>query len=193
MSIKMSSWNCNRGLVDRDGWPTDKLAEIDHFLQANKVHVLEVSEVALHGPHARTQRAHPLSELQIRQALSIPGYSIILPATWTQHHTARIMVYVSSEVQAKVVNTAVALSELPTITLEVRMVRESPTLVSYCYREYTGGVSGIKSEGSQLERLSRLTGHWSLLDQLGKDLVIMGDINLYYSKWLQTTTTSKIL
>jgi hypothetical protein len=61
------------------------------------------------------------------------------------------------------------------------------------YREFTGGVSGLKDTNSQKERLSRQIDHWKSLFSRGKDVVILGDSNLCAEQWLNESYQHKDL
>ena len=69
------------------------------------------------------------------------------------------------------------------VTLEVWRGGCRRSLVSYLYREYTGGVSGLAPINSQKERLARAICFWRGLDLSRRDLLIMGDVNLDYYNW----------
>ena len=51
------------------------------------------------------------------------------------------------------------------------------------YREFTGGMSGLNSKESQVDRLSRQILHWKTLFSGGKDVLILGDSNLCADQW----------
>ena len=61
------------GLLDDSNRPTAKLEDIQVFLEQNKVDVLALAEVELHGPHSRTYRRNPVTEESLKQALALPG------------------------------------------------------------------------------------------------------------------------
>ena len=70
------------GLLDEQNQPTPKIEDIQTFLEHHGVDVLALIEPELHGPHSRTFRRNPVSEQNLKQALFIPGYDILLPDTW---------------------------------------------------------------------------------------------------------------
>ena len=73
----------------------------------------------------------------------------------------------------------------------MRKGREKATLVNYTYREHTGGVSGQGDPDSQKERLEMILRWWTTLANKGRDLVLLGDINLDYRKWASSTYSLK--
>ena len=183
VTVATGYWNCGKGLLDSNNFSTAKLAEIEHFISDNNLDILIVAEAGLHGRKSRIIRSYPVTSTIIRTALRIPGFQILLPESWELHETARLIMYVSDNIQVKQVSTPVLVSDLPIINIEVKKGKAAPTLVSGYYREFTGGISGIKTPEAQLERLVRLTEVWKYLDTLGKDTIIMGDTNLCYRNW----------
>ena len=116
----LASWNCRMGLLDKSNRPTTKLEDIQVFLEQNKVDVLALSEVELHGPHSRVYRRNPVTEESLKQALALPGYVIMLPDTWRLANQARLILYIKATTSCKVVKQPQYTSSIPTITLEVR-------------------------------------------------------------------------
>lgn len=90
---KGSHWNCNKGQLTTNNFPTDKVAEIAHFLTHQDLDLLAITEAGLHGTRSRTMRTKPMNIHTINNALKIPGYSIILPDSWQYHDTERIFLY----------------------------------------------------------------------------------------------------
>ena len=66
------------------------------------------------------------------------------------------MVYVKSNIRSKFLKTPDYVSDLPVLALTTSKGAEKPTIVCYCYREHTGGVSGLNIMESQAERLQRI-------------------------------------
>ena len=181
--LTIGYWNCGKGLLDSNNFATSKLAEIETFINQHDLDVCTIAEAGLHGRRSQTMRAFPATTTIIHNALRIPGFSIILPKSWEQHHTARIYMYVKDSLVIKSVTTTVNNTDLPNINIEVKKGKSAPTIVSSHYREFTGGVSGLKTMEAQLERLVRHTEVWRQLDHHNKDVIIMGDTNLCYRKW----------
>ena len=77
----------------------------------------------------------------------------------------------------------VCLTDLPIITFEISMGKEKKTIVNFFYREFTSGVTGLKSTQDQKERLNRIIKHWRSLTESNKDVVCLGDANLCSLKW----------
>ena len=55
--------------------------------------------------------------------------------------------------------------------------------MNFYYREYTGGISGLGIARSQLDKLSRQVSHWKILNETGRDVIILGDSNLCSFQW----------
>ena len=73
----MGHWNCRMGLLGAEGEATEKLEEVANFIQLHNLHILGVSEAALHGKASRTVRQLPTTSSAIRYHLAIPGFSIV--------------------------------------------------------------------------------------------------------------------
>ena len=189
----LSSWNCRMGLLDEQNQPTPKVEDIQTFLEHHGVDVFALIEPELHGPHSRTFRRNPLSEQNLRQALSIPGYDILLPDTWYRKEQARIILLVSNSISCTLVKQPAYMSNIPSITVEVKKGREKATLANFTYREHTGGITGEGDMDSQRQRLEKILKWWTTLSNRRKDLVLLGDMNLDYNKWGSTIYSLKPL
>ena len=131
-------------------------------------------ETNIHGKNSRIMRGNPASESYILSELIIPGYDIIFPETCKHFQQARIMLYVRSTISYTIIPLNRSKYDLPIITVKV-----SPNeIISFVYREYTGRVSGLGTEGEQMERLGRIICHWERLGMMYKDLTIIGDLNI---------------
>lgn len=84
--------------------------------------------------------------------------------------------------------TNINTKDLPIIAVTAKKNKEAQTNIVACYREYTGAVSGLSSIQAQSERLSRMLEAWRQIEQLNKDTIILGDINLDYKKWSMQST-----
>ena len=155
----------------------------------NDLDILAVSECSLHGLKSRIIRVFPITSEGITNALRIPGFEILLPQSWACHEMARIMLYVKSSISTKLLSTQVSTSDLPIISIEAKKGKGPKTIVSTYYREYTGGVSGLKTSSAQVDRLNRILDHWTFLDSFNLDTIILGDTNICFSKW--TTTNNQ--
>ena len=193
LGIKACSWNCNRGLLDEHGHATAKVAEINNFLLSHSVNLMAVIEAGIHGANSLTIRRTPMTDTSIHRELSIPGYKILLPDTWHAYGTARILLYVMLDIHAKVISTPTQITDLPIVSVTAKRGAEAKTIFNFFYREFTGGVSGLRTAESQVDRLTRMLAHWSELDALGFDMVTLGDMNLCYTKWTELGCQSQAL
>ena len=180
LGYKIAAWNCNRGLLKSGDQDSDKLTEIKLFIEENKPHLLGIIESDLHGPNSRANRRTTFTTDEIQEKLKIDGYSIYFPNTWEAHHQARLVVYINNEIKVKVKDLAVENNDLPTITFEIGLGREKKSLVNFYYREWTSGVSGEKSEQSQVDRFERQVQVWRNLSAESRDIVLLGDANFCF-------------
>ena len=179
---KIAAWNCRRGLL-KDGSPSEKVTDIEMYLQKHQLHMFGIIECDLHGPRSRINRRLPLSTKDIHEKLHIDGYSILLPQSWYTHDQARILIFVKDGIHLKERKLTCGDSDLQSISVELGLGREKKTCVNIFYREFTGGVSGLNSIGSQRERLCRQVSPWKSLYAGGRDVVILGDSNLCANQW----------
>ena len=98
---------------------------------------------------------------------------------------ARVIGYVRECLKIKERKINRADSDLPSISIELGIGREKKTCFNLFYREFTGGISGLKDVNSQKDRLTRQIDHWKSLYAGGKDVVILGDCNLCASQWIE--------
>ena len=70
------------GLLGAEGLAADKLEEVANFIHQHNLHILGVSEAALHGHAFRIRRLFITSSSAIKHNLAIPGFNIVLPETW---------------------------------------------------------------------------------------------------------------
>ena len=114
---------------------------------------------------------------EIYENLKVEGYSIIIPDTWHLFNQARIIVYVSDDINFKKREIPDGVNFLPNITLEVGIGRGRKSLINFFYREWTSGADGDNSFAGQIERFSKQVEYWRLLQSEDKDLVLLGDAN----------------
>ena len=111
--------------------------------------MLGIRKAALHGERSRVKRLCPTTLPAINHHLKIPGYYVVLSETWAKHGQTRLLVYLKETVSHKVIKLPISHQDLSLLTLEVWKRGQRRTLVSYFYREYTGGVSGWSTPASQ--------------------------------------------
>ena len=140
-------------------------------------------ETDLHSKMSRQKRRSTLTRKNIENVLGIPGYQIYLPATWKLHGHARLLVYAKDELKVRERQLDASLTDLPMLTFEIGFGMEKRTIVNYFYREFTSGVTGLKTTQDQMERLKRMIRHWESLASSNKDLVFLGDANICAKKW----------
>ena len=193
IEYKVASWNCRRGLLTKDGSPSQKVTDIMLYMQKHNLDALGIIESDLHGPNSRQHRTHPLSTQEVHQKLQIEGYYILLPQSWNAHGQARIFAYIREGIQVRERKLSQVDSDLPSISFELGLGREKKTCFNFHYREYTGGVSGLNDIASQKERLERQILHWKTLYKDRRDVVILGDSNICAKQWMNENYTLKEL
>ena len=179
----LGMWNCRKGLIDGNYEITSKFEEVKQFLQKRRLHMLCLIETDLHSSMSRHRRTVTLTRNDICTIFSIPGYKIYLPETWKLHGQSRMLVYAKEELKVSEKQLEASLTDLPILTFEIGLGLERKTLVNFFYREFTSGVTGLKTEQDQLERLTRMTNHWRSLTSSNKDVICLGDANLCTKKW----------
>ena len=179
-------WNCRKGLIDANREPTCKFEEVKEFILKRRLHMLCLIETDLHSSMSRHRRTVTLTGNDISSALGISGYKIYLPATWKYHGQARILVYAKEELKIHEKQLGASLTDLPILSFEISLGKEKKTIVNYFYREFTSGVTGLKTIQQQMERLNRMLKHWKSLMESNKDVVCLGDANLCAMKWNDT-------
>ena len=88
---------------------------------------------------------NPITDEMINTELHIPGYNIVLSNTWKQFDVARLIVYVRSDINYKIVSTQINIKDLPIITMKAKKGGDKDTLISFFYREFMGGISGLRT------------------------------------------------
>ena len=186
-------WNCRRGLISGDKQASTKMVEVKQFLEKKSLHLLCLVESDLHSSISRYIRRNTLTTDDVHRVLGVPGYRIILPKSWQVHGQARVMLLAKEELNVGVRDIGTENSDLPTISCEIGFAREKKTIVNFCYREFTSGVSGLDDNHSQVERWSRQLRIWKVLFSGTKDVICMGDINLCARRWLDEDFKNKEL
>ena len=192
LGYRIATWNCNRGLLKNlQETDSDKLTDIKIFVEEYKPHLLGVIESDLHGPNSRAARNSNFTSDEIQERLKISGYRLELPDTWKTHDQARIIVYISDQIKSKKIDLNNVNFDLPSLTFEIGLGRERKTCVNFFYREWTSGVTGLKTQASQKDRIDRQVQHWKLLASRDRDLIILGDANLCAKSWNNTDYPSE--
>ena len=76
------------------------------------------------------------------------------------------MVYIRNDINYKIVSTITDTEDLLIIRLRAKRGEDKDSLISFFYREFTGGVSGLKTREALRERLSKLMNYWNLKNLL---------------------------
>ena len=150
------------------------------FALRNTPHIISVTEINISKNENNYNDASKtnFSTEQVHKIFQIPGYEIILPASWQLHGTARILVYVHEEIKYKVCELDDDEKHLQTVTLEVGFGRASKHYVNVYYREWKSLVTGENSTAAQEADLKKLINIWHRATTTNKDFVALGDMNL---------------
>ena len=60
----------------------------------------------------------------------------------------------------------------------ITLIINKKEAIIFIYREYTGGISGLKDDQSQVDRLQRMRDHWDQMISEYEDVTILGDMNV---------------
>jgi hypothetical protein len=160
--LKVVSWNIGRGLLS-------KLPEINNLIASEKIDIITLSEVDL-----------PISE----DAIFIEGFRTVLPMRRKPEDKVRIMSLVRESVFSSTsVRKDLMSPDLPSVWLEYRGF-----LFCSLYREWSP--QGDRSSGSQMGQVEVLIDQINTAVASGKNLVVMGDINLDKQRWDEHTYSS---
>ena len=163
---------------------TPKLIDVKQFVQKNNPHVFGIVESDLHGLNSTRINRKKFSTEEIQRKLHISGYSLLLPSSWQSYGIARVIVYIKEDVHYKTIKVNPEDDDLQSLAIEIGLGRERKTVYNLFYREWTGGVSQLDNQASQLDRQARQVAHWMTLNHSRKkDIVIMGDANICARKW----------
>ena len=155
MGYKVAFWNCRRKLISDSNYDSNKLVDAKAYIETHKPLLFAIIESDIHSTTSHSNRVKRYSTKYIDEKLKVQVYTIQLPDTWEEHGQARLIVYVSEELNDKRKPLDAQFRDLPNVTLEIGLGREKKTLVNFFYREWTGGVSGLGNQASQVERLER--------------------------------------
>ena len=85
-------------MIDSDGNPSSKVADIKQYLQKYQLHIMGIIESDIHAFTSRIKRRTPLSTQDIYDKLRIDGYQIVLPQSWYLHGQARLLLYIMNDI-----------------------------------------------------------------------------------------------
>ena len=129
LALKVGHWNCNKGLLNSQNFPTDNVDEIAQFITSYDLDILTVSESNLHGVKSRVMRANPVTIHCINNVLRIHGYHIVLPESWHKYQTARILLYVRDSITMTNITTNVDTNDLVNYNHQSKEEQRN----AYCY------------------------------------------------------------
>ena len=165
------AWNCDKGFLSQK-----KLEDVKIAAEKHRPHAIGVSEVNFkHDEHNTNENSNThLSTEQLHKRLKIPGYDLILPASWERYNTARVIV--KDDLKVKVKQPDRNTDHLQSILLELGYGKCKPHLFNFYYREWTSWVRGNNLH--QEEDLDHLLDTWRTATDTNLDFVAMGDMNL---------------
>ena len=124
LGYKITFWNCRRKLVNHTNDDTNKLVDIKLFISKHQPHVFGVVESDLYSPASAANRSLKLTRNELFEKLRIEGYDIALPCTWEHYGQARVLVFVKSDLNYKILPVNPSVIDLPNVTLEIGIGRE---------------------------------------------------------------------
>ena len=86
------------------------------------------------------------SSKRLEEVLAIPGYKIILPASWERHNVARVVVYVQDELKVETKPPQEGADHIQSITIELGFGRAK----KHCFNFYYRGNKEDKAEDLSL-------------------------------------------
>ena len=159
-SLVLGWWNCGRGFLTKG-----KRAELDSFLNLNKVDVFGVQEVDIYK-----------TSFFYHDMYKINGYKHVFPLSLEKYGRARCILYYKEGLEEMIsVRTDLMVIDQPIIWIQLGP-KNGPMLALY-YREWTG-LNGENSVSAQKLRLQEILAKVSLVSQKGNELYWMGDINV---------------
>ena len=181
LGYKLSVWNCGRGLMQEG--ESSKFNEVKQFLHMEKPHCLAIIESDVFKLSSNVARGKKFSTSELHEVLKVDGFKLELPNTWEVHSQARILCYVSEEINYSRRHSSPQFDHIPSITLDIGLGKASKTIVHYYYREWKNGVTGEDSQQSQVEDLKLHIKQWTELVATGRSFISIGDANLCAMSW----------
>ena len=167
--IKLIAWNKGSSYLQ------NKHHEIEHIIAAEKPHILGLSEANLKKDTDLSLVQHAEYTLHTAPTIDNPQLGI-----------ARMVVYTHSSLVVKRRHDLEDQS-LSAVWLELGMPRQKKIIVGNIYREWQYmGQASSNSSGSiadQLQRWLVLIEMWEKVLNEGKEVMVLGDINLDFLKW----------
>ena len=168
--IKIAHWNAGSAHL------VNKIHEIEQVVAENHPHLLGISESNL-------KRAHDLDDVQLQD------YDLILSKTIDndQLQVSRIVCYKHHSLVGKVREDLMS-DEFSSIWLEIGLPGKRKILVCQLYREWRYLGQADRGEHShsmpeQIRRWSIFLDQWEQAVASGKEVIVMGDINLDFLKF----------
>ena len=173
--IKCVVWNKGSSLLQ------NKHLEVESIIESNHPHILGLCEANLKNDVDISLVQHQDYQLHVARSISNPELGI-----------ARTVVYTHSSL---VVKRRADLEDesLSAVWLEVGMPRQRKILVATFYREWqqmNQSDNSSKSVPAQLERWCNFLTKWEAALSEGREVIVMGDINLDFLKWTRTDLSS---
>ena len=168
--IKLMHWNKGASFL------RNKKDEIETVIEKYKPHVLGLSEANFFSDHDK-------------DAVQFPDYVLHLCPTITNQDlgVSRVAVYTHTSLVVKP-RPDLMNNELSAIWLEVGLPNKRKFLVCNCYREWgylKQPDQRSHSRAAQLERWTMLIEKWECALNEGKEVILLGDINIDSLKWFK--------
>ena len=156
----------------------NKMSEVKNLILREKPHILGISEAELKKTHHNVN------------SLKVPGYELLMPASWEVHGRARVVVYIKKSLQYEHL-PVLQHPDVQTVWLRAGFKNTKKIYFSHQYREHTSTLGS--SIASQRKALEKMLAQWE--DAVAHDnpdqpneVHIAGDMNLdsFNDRWLQS-------
>ena len=173
--IKCIVWNKGSSLLE------NKHSEIETLIGNYHPHVLGLCEANLRSNVDISLVSHQDYNIHVAKTLSHPEPGV-----------ARAVVYTHTSLSVKRREDLEDIS-LSAVWLELGLPRQRKILIATFYREWqhlNQSDQSSKSVQAQLERWCNFLTKWEVALSEGKEVIVMGDINLDFLKWTRTDLAS---
>ena len=169
--IKCVVWNKGSSLLQ------NKHLEIESVIETHRPHILGLCEANLRNNADTSLVQHQDYQLHVARSISNPELGI-----------ARAVVYTHSSLVVKR-RADLENDSLSSVWLEIGMPRQRKILVATFYREWqqlNQPDNASRSVQAQLERWCNFLTQWESALSEGREVIVMGDINLDFLKWTRS-------
>ena len=169
-----------KGALDLNGKQTNKMEEIKEYIKKKKLHYMILIETNIHGKKYQKIANQKYTKKEAEDAMTIEGFTIELSDAWEKYEVSRIVMYCDKNRLYKRLKPNNNENDLQNVTIEIG--KSKKFILTACYREHTGGASGMSNLESQKERFTRQLKLWKGLQRRNEDTLIIGDANIDFRR-----------